>query len=65
LKILKSASFTTGWRISCRRIALRMFSVSFSLANLAEWTPMTTSSFGNFSSSFLRSGKTWWQLIQQ
>ena len=31
----------------------------------AVWTPMTTSSFLYFFSSFARSGRTWWQLMQQ
>src|SRR5262249_45094526 len=34
-------------------------------SNLAEWTPMTTSSLGYFFSSFLRSGWMWMQLMQQ
>ena len=42
-----------------------MLSVSFSLSNLAEWTPMTTSSLGYFFSSLARSGMTWMQLMQQ
>ena len=42
-----------------------MFSVSFSLSNLAEWTPMTTSSLAYFFSSFARSGRMWMQLMQQ
>src|SRR5262245_24347313 len=60
-----SASLTTGWRRSYRRMALRIDSEFFSLSNLAEWTPMTTSSFAYFFSSFARSGMTWMQLMQQ
>src|SRR5262245_59530086 len=41
-----------------------MLSVSFSLSNFAEWTPITTSSLGYFFSSFSRSGRTWMQLMQ-
>src|SRR5262245_31005214 len=59
-----SASLTTGWRRSYRRMALRIDSEFFSLSNLAEWTPMTTSSFAYFFSSFARSGMTWMQLMQ-
>ena len=39
--------------------------MSRSASNLAVWTPMTTSSFLYFSSSLARSGRTWWQLMQQ
>src|SRR5262245_57854092 len=42
----------------------RMFSVAFSLVNLAAWTPMTTSSSGNRASSFFKSGRMWMQLMQ-
>src|SRR5258705_457561 len=42
-----------------------MLSVTFSFSNLAEWTPITTSSLGYFSSSLARSGRTWMQLMQQ
>src|SRR5262245_52620521 len=42
-----------------------MLSVDFSLSNLAEWTPTTTSSLGYFFSSRARSGSVWMQLMQQ
>ena len=42
-----------------------MLSVSFSLSNFGEWTPMTTSSLGYFFSSLARSGIVWRQLMQQ
>src|SRR5438105_948948 len=42
-----------------------MFSVTFSLSNLAEWTPTTTNSFSYFFSSLARSGRVWMQLMQQ
>src|SRR5947209_3433877 len=42
-----------------------MLLTSFSFLNLAEWTPMTTSSFGYFASRFLRSGMMCMQLMQQ
>ena len=59
------ASLITGCLIRYSATLRRMFSVSRSASNLAEWTPMTTSSFLYFSSSFARSGRTWWQLMQQ
>src|SRR5262245_39316923 len=42
-----------------------MFSDSFSVSNLAEWTPITTSSLAYFFSSLARSGSVWMQLMQQ
>src|SRR6188472_3804539 len=46
-------------------MALRIDSEFFSLSNLAEWTPMTTSSLAYFFSSLARSGMMWMQLMQQ
>src|SRR4051812_17904402 len=46
-------------------MALRMDSEFFSFSNLAEWTPMTTSSLAYFFSSFSMSGMMWMQLMQQ
>ena len=42
-----------------------MFSFCPSFVNLAEWTPITTSSFGYRSSSVFRSGRMCMQLMQQ
>src|SRR5437660_642915 len=42
-----------------------MLSESFSSSNLAEWTPITTSSLGYFFSSLAKSGMTCMQLMQQ
>src|SRR5262245_36508009 len=46
-------------------MALRMFSESFSLANFAEWTHITTSCLSYFFSRKARSGSTCMQLMQQ
>src|SRR5262245_12039942 len=51
--------------MSYRRMALRIDSEFFSLSNLAEWTPTTTSSLEYFFSSLARSGMMWRQLMQQ
>src|SRR5512136_134845 len=46
-------------------MAWRMFSVSFSLSNLAECTPITVRLSLYFCSRYFRSGRMWVQLMQQ
>ncbi len=62
----RSLSMTTGWRRPWRSIALRTVEGSFSVVNLAEWTPSTTNgSLANRSSSCRSTGSRCMQLIQQ
>ena len=60
-----SASLITGCSSSHRRTAAVRLSVSFSVGNLAEWTPTTTSSLAYLRSSFRNCGKMCMQLTQQ
>ena len=59
------SSLTTGCLIRYSATLRRMFSVFRSALNFPEWTPITTTSFLYFCSSLARTGRTWWQLMQQ
>ena len=65
--IRASESLITGWVMLYRKIALKILLVDFSLRNLAECTPTTTSPFWMLClcSSSSRWGKTCIQFIQQ